>query len=680
MGIGRRSGHEELSPLDAFLDDEGGFTSVAVAVALLLCLCLVFALAQGQRQMSKAADVQGVADACALAGVRAVRGYDLVVTIADACVLTMGLTGILVMGAGLILCCVPGAGSAGMEVVRGARKILDGRKSMAESAQRGLSKLEEALPALIASNSVLTVSANGSPSTTYGGVALPFPEESGTTWGLPDEVSTDIDGKAEELSEASDEAKEAKDELDRALEEGWRADCVDGPSCLRSRAASLAGLPDALNPAYPTPQGWNFGVPLLRSRAYYRARSTVEVPTSDSVDERANSAMRQVYYGYALDAMNRGYYRETPQGTQMDLPVLAHNTETTRTSSLHGMAVWPCTDEGGTVTIHAMADCPGAQGEVRGMTSLAALDSGLVAECGICRFDTTAMGRVASASTNISNGYEHYWRKVQEASLRYRQAEVKLSEAEEELSQGAHDLSALYKEALEKLAIPRPHLRPPGAWGCVGVVVRSEVAMAPGLQTPFAHGGDLSGAVAISAATLAADPATTDANVLSRFMDSVTHGSGTGVVGLVDGVVDLWGALLVGYGDLYGNVAQEAGRLFQGLDAIGLSSVSRWFSDTLGGAVAALGFEPVDLSVKKPVLCHSQDVLDKDGSPEAARIRGYLQGLPTHGSPQELLGALGRQVMTDVGETEVTVFEFTIPGTDISVPFKIRLGELWGAP
>ncbi|MFR2031995.1 MAG: hypothetical protein ACLS3M_11815, partial [Collinsella sp.] len=57
---------------------------------------------------------------------------------------------------------------------------------------------------------------------------------------------------------------------------------------------------------------------------------------------------------------------------------------------------------------------------------------------------------------------------------------------------------------------------------------------------------------AISAAVLAPDEATAQNNVLSRFFSTLKERSG-GVAGVLDGVMDVWGRLLVGYGDIQGS-------------------------------------------------------------------------------------------------------------------------------
>ncbi len=664
--------------LSLFLDEEEGYTTVAMATALMVSLALVLTLAQVQWVGSRSADVQAVADSAALSGSQVVKAYTLVAEVSDACVLTLGLAGLFVMGAGLVVCAVPGMAPVGLRVVDAGGKIMDARKDFATSAAENLKKLEGSLPALIAADSFVTVEANNTGAVGYAGVAIPFPAEGKSDFGLADEVRPDdLEDAAEEMGEASDKAKAAQDALDQAREKGWRADCVDDPLCMRSRASTLAGLSDAENPYYAHPEGWNFGVALSRARAYYAKRYAQEAPASSAVDEQANSAMRKAYYAYALEEVKSGSYLQGADGSvSMDLPSLAHNTQETRQTSLYTEVAWPCTQEAGGRTIHAYAACPGAKGASAGSATLAQMDSGAVRECDVCHFSTSEMGRVASASTNISNGFEHYWRIVVEASHEWTAAKAELKAAEEEMRAAGDEGASAFDEALRALSVPRPKLCPPGAWGCVSVVVHGEAQSPTSLAGVFTGEATLPPGAALSAATLAPDEATAENNVLARFFDSVSQGEDGGIEGILQGITSMWGQLLVGYGSAAEGISGAARSLFDGLDSIGLGSVADWLSDTLTGIVEALGFQPADMRLKKPVLCNSQDVLDKDGSTQAADIRRYLQAMPSDGDVGELLSALGREFASDIRDVKFTVAELPIPGTSIRIPLTISLGQL----
>ena len=102
------------------MDDEGGYTSVATAVALLVSISLVFAVASVEWTVARSGDVQPVADACAMAGQNTVAAYYTVAQVLDACVLSMGLTGMAVMGVGLVTAAIPGAQAVSARAVGSA--------------------------------------------------------------------------------------------------------------------------------------------------------------------------------------------------------------------------------------------------------------------------------------------------------------------------------------------------------------------------------------------------------------------------------------------------------------------------------------------------------------------------------------------------------------------------------
>ena len=265
----------------------------------------------------------------------------------DACVLSLGLLGVTVFGAGLVLSCIPGAATFGGSVCDAGRKVLDARRDFARSASEGLERLEKVLPAVVVANSAACVAENArAQGLPYVGCAIPFPVESQSDFSsLAAEISSDeMDKDAEELRELSQQADAAKSLADAARLRGWTADCGGTPYCLEERATTLAGLAGEGNPHYPSEEGWGFGVPLLRARAYYAARAVQEKPLDSRVEELTNSAARSAFYDYALEQVRDGTYAEHEDGTvQINLPELPHNVEETKASSLYTDDLWPCT-------------------------------------------------------------------------------------------------------------------------------------------------------------------------------------------------------------------------------------------------------------------------------------------------------------------------------------------------
>ena len=249
MVLGRASGASVSGKtrgfgLQTFIDDDGGYTTVAMAVALLMSLTLVFATAAAQWSLARSADVQEVADATAMAGENCVAAYATVAQTLDACVLTMGLTGVVVCGAGLVVAAIPPLQTHSPAIMEAGKKVLDARRDFATSSARGLKRLEEALPALIMANSASCASANSRGGVGYAGMAVPFPQVSQSDFSfLEDSLDADEMVKdAQELSEASERKEEAHQRAEAAKERAWRADNVNDPMCLWSRAQTLADL------------------------------------------------------------------------------------------------------------------------------------------------------------------------------------------------------------------------------------------------------------------------------------------------------------------------------------------------------------------------------------------------------------------------------------------------------
>ena len=211
-----------------------------------------------------------------------VAAYVTVAQVLDALVLSLGLVGMLTFAIGLVLSALPVVSVAAPPVLEAAQSVLGSRGRLATSGARGLKALEDAVPYLVAANSFLTVRANGTRDASYIGIAVPYPLEGESDFGLLDSDDAadqvrDLKERGEKIDEFTELAAEQKALADEALERGWRADCGDNP-CMCERAWALAGLSGALNPTYPSSAGWNFGGAHTQARAYYRCRLDNEVP------------------------------------------------------------------------------------------------------------------------------------------------------------------------------------------------------------------------------------------------------------------------------------------------------------------------------------------------------------------------------------------------------------------
>ena len=226
---------------------------------------------------------------------------------------------------------------------------------------------------------------------------------------------------------------------------------------------------------------------------------------------------------------------------------------------------------------------------------------------------------------------------------------------------------------LEQLTAERPTLCPPGAWGCVAVVARQGGTVVPTeLTASFLESTELPAGAAVSAATLAPDEATAENNVLSSFFDSLSaHDSALG--GALDGVMELWGGLLVGYGSAYGRVAEVGGAFLDDLDGVLGGSVGEWLRGQLKGVMRDLGLEPADMRLRKPVLTNTQNVLDRGGYEQTSTIREFVATLPDSPSALDFARAMGIELENTAGGGTFTVAELTVPGTDWAIPLEVDL-------
>jgi len=664
--------------IDLFVD-ERGYTSVAVVTALLVSVTLVLSVASVEWTTSRSADVQQIADSAALAGSNAVARFYTVAQVLDACVLSLGLAGMTVMGAGLVLSAVPGAQVAAERTIDQGTRILNARNSFARSAAQGLSKVEAALPTLIVLNSASCVGANSEAGLSYAGVALPFPADSQSDYSsLASDVNAqDVAENATRMQEASKEAEASKARADEARERGWKADCLDNPRCLRSRATSLAGLDDLHNPDAASPSSWNFGMAIRRSRAYYARRLEIEAPKGSDIESVTDSLARSAYYRYALDVVNGAWYYEADDGTvDLNVPHLACNKQEVRQTPLYTEQIWPCTEEPAGRTLHSCADCPGATGPMVGPDGVSAIESGTARMCEVCRMDVGDRGSVASISTIANNGYEHYWQLVVEAAKDYQAARNEQAEAERRMQEVADQGKGAFERVLDQIKVPRPHIQPAGAWGCVSVVMRGAGTVTPSkLTSSLLRGTELPKGVAVSAAVLAPDEATRQNNVLSRFFDGLSERTRM-AGGLLDGIGSLWGDLLVSYGSTYEGVGAAAGGFLGKLDGVFGGTIGSWLRAKVGELMGALGLEPADLRLRKPVLTNTANVLAKVGVDPDGKIRSLVQALPSGGSGPQIARALGLWVWDQREGSKMTVAELPLPGTGGSIPLTLDLSSL----
>lgn len=686
----KRGGFMGRAGIDLFIED-GAYTTLSSAVVILVVLTLLFSSAAAIWSMSRAGDTQAAADSGALAGANVVASYHTAATVVDASILSLGLAGFATIGTGLVAILIPGAELAAGDMVDTGIEIIKTRNKFAKSASKGLQKIETALPYLVAARAAQAVSAQDTEGATYTGTALAVPRTSESDFVALEgsEISTDvIKDTSKDLERAADELQKASEETAKAKERAWLADCggsdpasVGSCSCMWERARSLAKLSDIENPHYASSVTWEPQVALDRAKAYYRLRLANEAPQGSSVETKAESAARKAFYTYASAEVNRAYITEDGDRTTSYIPLLPRNTDEVRATELYTDAAWPTSTNDGKTYLHYGTSCPNyKKGTPGGLASVAAYDG--QDKCNRCHFGVSSLGAVAAPSTSIENGFEYHFDEFKGALEDYVECRNKELELMCQTEDEADRAGNAFDEAIKALSGERPRIAPPGRNGVVAFAVSGAISSPDELSSSFNAAVRLGERGAISAAVLAPDDATAQNNVLSRFFSTLEERSG-GVAGVLDGVMDVWGRLLVGYGDIQGSADELMSEMIDGLGggSGALGSIASWLGDTVSASVAALGLEPCDLRLRKPVLTDTANVIKSPGSDITglSKVQDKLRSIPLGVTdPKALCEALEYQVERTISGTVFTLAEIPLPGGG-SIPLTVDVATLAGA-
>lgn len=686
----KRGGFMGRAGIDLFIED-GAYTTLSSAVVILVVLTLLFSSTAAIWSMSRAGDTQVAADSGALAGANVVSSYHTAATVVDASILSLGLAGFATIGTGLVAILIPGAELAAGDMVDTGIEIIKTRNKFTKSASKGLQKIETALPYLVAARATQAVSAQDTEGATYTGTALAVPRTSESDFVALEgsEISTDvIKDASKDLERAADELQKASEETAKAKERAWLADCggsvpasAGSCSCMWERAGNLAKLSGEQNPHYASSVTWEPQVALDRAKAYYRQRLADEKPQGSSVEMKAESAARKAFYTYASAEVNRAYITEDGDRATSYIPLLPRNTDEVRATELYTDAAWPTSTNDGKAYLHYGTSCPNyKKGTPGGLASVAAYDG--QDKCNRCHFGVSSLGAVAAPSTSIENGFEYHFDRFKDALEDYVECRNKELELMRQTEDEADRAGNAFDEAIKTLSGERPRIAPPGRNGVVAFAVSGAISSPDELNSSFNTTVRLGERGAISAAVLAPDDATAQNNVLSRFFSTLEERSG-GVAGVLDGVMDVWGRLLVGYGDIQGSADELMDEMIDGLGGSSgaLGSIASWLGDTVSASVAALGLEPCDLRLRKPVLTDTANVIKSPGSDITglSKVQDKLRSIPLGVTdPKVLCEALEYQVERTISGTVFTLAEIPLPGGG-SIPLTVDVATLAGA-
>lgn len=686
----KRGGFMGRAGVDLFIED-GAYTTLSSAVVILVVLTLLFSSTAAIWSMSRAGDTQVAADSGALAGANVVSSYHTAATVVDASILSLGLAGFATIGTGLVAILIPGAEPVAGNMVDTGIEIIKTRNKFAKSASEGLQKIETALPYLIAARATQAVSAQDTDSVAYTGTALAVPRTSESDFAAlkGSEISTDtIKDTSDDLERAAEELRKASEDTAKAKERAWLADCggsdessIGKYSCMWERAKKLAELSDSQNRHEKSSITWEPQIALDRAKIYYRQRLANEKPQGSSVEMKAQSAARKAFYAYAIEEVNRAYIKDDGERFSAYIPLLPRVPNEVRPTELYTDAAWPVSNNDGRTYLHYGAECPVYQkGTPSGLASVADYDGRDT--CEACGFGVVALGSALMPPSSIRNGFEYHFNEFKEALEDYVECRNKELELERQTEDEADRAGNAFDQAIKALSGERPRIAPPGRNGVVAFAVSGDITSPDQLNSSFNTAVRLGDRGAISAAVLAPDEATAQNNVLSRFFSTLKERSG-GVAGVLDGVMDVWGRLLVGYGDIQGSADELMDEMIKGLGggSGALGSIASWLGDTVSASVAALGLEPCDLRLRKPVLTDSANVIKSPGSDIAgfSQAQDKLRGIPLGVTdPKALCEALEYQVERTISGTVFTLAEIPLPGGG-SIPLTVDVATLVGA-
>ncbi len=686
----KRGGFMGRAGIDLFIED-GAYTTLSSAVVILVVLTLLFSSTAAIWSMSRAGDTQVAADSGALAGANVVSSYHTAATVVDASILSLGLAGFATIGTGLVAILIPGAEPVAGNMVDTGIEIIKTRNKFAKSASEGLQKIETALPYLIAARATQAVSAQDTDSVTYTGTALAVPRTSESDFAAlkGSEISTDtIKDTSDDLERAAEELRKASEDTAKAKERAWLADCggsdessIGKYSCMWERAKKLAELSDSQNRHEKSSITWEPQIALDRAKTYYRQRLANEKPQGSSVEMKAQSAARKAFYAYAIEEVDRAYIKDDGERFSAYIPLLPRVPNEVRPTELYTDAAWPVSNNDGRTYLHYGVECPVYQkGTPSGLASVADYDGRDT--CEACGFGVVALGSALMPPSSIRNGFEYHFNEFKEALEDYVECRNKELELERQTEDEADRAGNTFDQAIKELSGERPRIAPPGRNGVVAFAVSGAISSPDELNSSFNTAVRLGDRGAISAAVLAPDEATAQNNVLSRFFSTLKERSG-GVAGVLDGVMDVWGRLLVGYGDIQGSADELMDEMIKGLGggSGALGSIASWLGDTVSASVAALGLEPCDLRLRKPALTDSANVIKSPGSDIAglSQAQDKLRGIPLGVTdPKALCEALEYQVERTISGTVFTLAEIPLPGGG-SIPLTVDVATLVGA-
>ena len=653
------------------IKDNQGFTTLGMTVSLLLCLSLVLSSVQVYRINSASAAIQNTADACALAAQAEVAEFMVVAQVCDAVVLSLSLASSVSAGAGVACLCTPVTAPLSAGFIDAGKTFAQARSTFSKTAKTGLQTFQRALPFIAAARAAAVAQSNSAQgSFDYHAIAVCFPQQGedidvANTSDAAQELFSEIDKQSGQIQQEAEKAETAAQEALEAKQRGFEADCggSNGAYCLYERASSLAGMKGAENPYYSSVDAWSFSVAFERACAYYQKRLESEAPSSGSISEQSQSAVRRIFYQFAYKEMQKGYVDETEDSFTANFPLLPKNMQEVRQTDLYTALYFPVTSQGDVLLMHGWAGCPKATGYIR-LGSIQELEQQASAftTCPACEFVPESLGNVAAATSSVKTGFEYHYIRLAQAANDYQKARENLDPLTKQVKSATQALFDSCKEYASQALNDRIHVSPPGKYGTIAVVFDTSAISIPSWWV-INTANTLSTRVAVSGASLMEDTSEEGATVLSSVFDGLSN-EAKNAIGPLDAALHCWSGLLEAYSAGQQALSSTIKDLLDNIPLVSASGLGTWAEKAFQETMDLLGLQPARLKVLKPLVVNTSSVASACDDSLAQRYAHIKQqALEGAQSLDEVLGwssqmlLLSNQGVSLVGDSlEITRF------------------------
>lgn len=661
-----------LSGIRSRIADDRGITTVSMAICIFLSVALIFSGAQLYRVSSASAEIQEVADACALAAENEVAEFVCAVNVCDALILSFTLFSGTLYGIGIVTACIPPLFGISEKIIEIANRSIDIRDRFYQVSVKSLNTLMKLLPFLSAANAyeIAKANQNGALRADHYAVSALVPETGVEFKEIEQDalksIGSSINGNIEEIRDYSQKAEDKAKEALEAKERAFEYDCGNAPSnCMYERASSLSSISVSDNPLYTNVDLWSIEVALNRAKAYYVARASNVESVSGSVESQADAVLRQRFYDYAVEEFSSAYVIDTDDHFEMDLPHLFRNTSEMRETELYTETIYPITSSEGSRTMHAWSGCPRAN-SIEGYGSISNLDEGDYVTCPSCRFTVSSLGKVAAASTSIGNGFEYHYEHMREAAQDYEKARSELDPLKRSVKNTVSPLLDAIGNLFEDAATKRLKADPPGKFGAIAMVVNTAKAPADtGFANTFVKSGTTLGTcAAVSGAALLEDQTSEGSSVITRIISGLKI---DGALGDALGIAaSCWSGMLKTYEDGQNALFSTISSCLDSFSTTTLSGLGDWVSDSMKDVVNAVGLQPADLRSKLPVLLNTSYVAQKDSGSFAVNFlnvknKALSLSAPTSTLMSTLANKAAGEIRERIDKERFTIVEITLP-------------------